>query len=753
VNKTNSIWGVVCFGAFSFFSSVYSQVAPPARQPGAVPAIGEGIPTITNVPILPGQGAGDIGLGTADIPARPELVRPDSIQVKTNEFQLFIERSTGQALPMFGRNLFQGADGGFAPAVNIPVTADYVVGPGDELIIRAWGQIDINLRLIVDRNGAINVPRVGVLQVAGLKANQLEGFVKAQVGRVFKNFEMNVTFGRLRSIKVLVVGHAQRPGNYTVSSLSTLLSTLFAAGGPSSVGSMRRIVLRRNNQIVSEMDLYDLLLKGENANDQRLLNGDIIHVLPSGPMVALSGSVQLPAIYELKGDEKIGDVVGFAGGLSAVGNAKEITVERISDQATRQVKRLSLPGNGLSEPARNGDLIHVRQISPAFEKVVTLQGHVAYPKRATWSEGMRVRDLMPNENDLIPEAFWLQKNDLINKEGRIDKEVAKSPIELTRGLLQNINWKYATITRLDKQTLKNELIVFNLGDAIKDNEPDHNRLLKPGDVVTIYNQQDIRVPKKMKDVLVVIEGEVENPGVHPIMPGETLARLIERLGGFTSDAYPYASVFTREAIRRSEQEKQDAIIKRLEDSLLASSARLQAKASTGEEAQQVQMQIQARKERLEKLKETPAVGRLSLEIGLDAANHRDLPNIVLEDGDRLVVPPKQNAIFVIGEVYNRNTLTHYENLSVNDYITKSGGVTRNADEKYIYVIKANGVVMARSGRWWSRSPIVKNTLNPGDMIVVPENLEPTTFKKELKDWSQILSNFALGVAALKVLGD
>ena len=223
VLKPKFKWWRAVIGVFCWLSvCVYAQFAPPAQQP--VPGLRpmEGIPTITNnVPFLPGQ-------SSTNFLGRPELAWPRPFQVRTNEFQLFIERSTGKILPMFGRNLFRWAGaGGFTPAENIPVTADYVVGPGDELIIRAWGQININLRLIVDRTGAINIPQVGVLQVAGLKANQLEGFIKAQVGRVFKNFEMNVTFGRLRSIKVLAVGHAQQPGNYTVSSLSTLLSTLF----------------------------------------------------------------------------------------------------------------------------------------------------------------------------------------------------------------------------------------------------------------------------------------------------------------------------------------------------------------------------------------------------------------------------------------------------------------------------------------------------------------------------------------------
>ena len=756
MDKTISIRWAVCLAVFSLFTSVYPQQLPPNPQPVplaepcpvpgvGIPNLGEGVPKITNMPILPGQGAGDPGRGDADIPVRPELGRPIPAQIQ-NEFQLFIGRSTGQALPMFGRKLFQG-EGGFTPAGNIPVMADYLVGPGDELLVRAWGQVDINLRLIVDRNGAINVPKVGVLQVAGLKANQLEGFIKAQVGRVFKNFEMNVAFGRLHSIKVLVVGHAQRPGNYTVSSMSSLLSTLFAAGGPSSVGSMRRIELRRNNEVITELDLYDLLLKGENAKDRSLLNGDIIRVFPLGPLVALTGSVQLPGIYELKGEETVEDILEAAGGLTATAFSAQLTMERITTNALRKVVELKLDDQGRKTKVQNGDLIQVLPISARFDRVVTLNGHVAAPRRSPWKVGMRISELIPDTSYLIPRQFWQRKNNLAEGGGGL------SPIGLTRGLLQEINWEYATITRLNKKTLKNDLIVFNLGAAIKENALDQNHLLNPGDVVTIYNKRDIRVPRKKQVVLVSIEGEVERPGVYSIKSGETLATLVKKVGGFTSDAYPYAAVFTRESIRQSEQKKKDAIIRRLESSFLGETARLQAVSTSGDETTQVQDQVQFRRSRLQKMKEAPVLGRLSLEIDLNAATQNDLPNIVLEDGDSLVIPAKQKAVFVIGEVYNSNTLTHYDKFTLNDYLSKAGGATRLADEKRIYVVKANGVVMARNESWWKRSSFGGKLLNPGDAIVVPEDLEPTTFKKELKDWAEIASNFALGMAALKVLGE
>ena len=314
------------FGALAQTPAVGPRERPQITnlQPGLNPNLQPGL----NPNLQPGLNPNLFGRG---------ITNRFQIQNKTNEFQKFILDSTGNYLPMFGRALFSPRMQGFSPADNLPVTADYVIGSGDELIIRAWGQVDINLQLTVDRNGAINIPQVGVLQVAGLKSSQVEGFVKTMTGRLFKDFEMSVTFGRLRSIKVLVVGHVERPGNYTVSALSTALSALFEAGGPSSVGSMRKIEVRRGNKTISQLDLYDLLLKGDNSKDVRLLHGDIIRILPMGPLVALNGSIRTPAIYELGGEEMIEDVIGLSGGLTATAFKGRATLERIRDHTRREV--------------------------------------------------------------------------------------------------------------------------------------------------------------------------------------------------------------------------------------------------------------------------------------------------------------------------------------------------------------------------------------------------------------------------------
>lgn len=187
-----------------------------------------------------------------------------------------------------------------APLEDAPLSADYVIGPGDEVLIRAWGQVDIDYRAKVDRAGNINVPKVGVLHVAGTEYRQLNAYLRTAISRVFRNFELNVSLGELRSIQVFVVGHARYPGTYLVSSMSTVLSALFATGGPSNKGSLRRIYLRRNNQVVAEFDLYDFLLRGDKSRDMRLLPGDVIQIPPVGGLAAVVGSINTQAIFELK---------------------------------------------------------------------------------------------------------------------------------------------------------------------------------------------------------------------------------------------------------------------------------------------------------------------------------------------------------------------------------------------------------------------------------------------------------------------
>jgi protein involved in polysaccharide export with SLBB domain len=249
-------------------------------------------------------------------PARPPkggtASTTDALPEPPTEFQEFVTSSVGHRLPIYGHNLFDRVPTTFAPVDRIPVTADYVIGPGDEILIRAWGQIDLNGKLVVDRAGEVFLPKVGTLSVAGLKYQQLAEYFKTAIGRVFRNFDLTVSLGQLRSIQVFVVGRARRPGSYTVSSLCTLVNALFASGGPSTSGSMRHIQLKRDGRVITEFDLYDLLLQGDKSKDVQLLPGDVIYIPPTGPSIAIAGSVNMPAIYELRDGTSLGGAVEMA---------------------------------------------------------------------------------------------------------------------------------------------------------------------------------------------------------------------------------------------------------------------------------------------------------------------------------------------------------------------------------------------------------------------------------------------------------
>jgi len=300
-------------------------------------------------------------------------------KVELTDFQQLVQTSLGQVLPIYGESLFENVPTTFAPVDHIPVTADYVIGPGDELMIRAWGQIDLDVHARVDRNGNVFLPKVGSVGVAGLRYAQLEDFLKSHIGRIYQNFDLNVTMGELRSIDIYVVGQVTRPGRYTVSSLSTLTNAIFASGGPSPHGSMRDVQLKRGGKVVTTFDLYDLLLNGDKSKDALLQPEDVIYVAPNGPQVALGGQVNVPGIYELKTETKLSDAIRLSGGLTNTAAGGSVYIEHIVDRRVHRVEE-----------------------SPKFENSVTLRGNVAQPGRYPWRTGMRISDLIPNRGSLYP---------------------------------------------------------------------------------------------------------------------------------------------------------------------------------------------------------------------------------------------------------------------------------------------------------------------------------------------------------------
>jgi protein involved in polysaccharide export with SLBB domain len=342
------------------------------------------------------------------------IIQPPLPLDPPTEFQLMVANSLGKTLPIYGAKLFRSPPSTFAPLNMVPVTPDYVIGPGDELLIQAWGQVTLNGRFTVDRAGGLYIPQVGTLHVAGLKFSQIQDYMKSQMGRVFRNFDLNVNMGQLRSIQVFVVGQARRPGSYTISSLSTLTNGLFATGGPTPQGSMRHIQLKRSGNVIIDFDLYDLLARGDKSKDVQLLPGDVIYIPPVGPQVAVAGSVNAPAIYELKSGDSttVGEVLELAAGMTNVASQQTARLERVDEHRMRNTTQISLDEQGRTTVLHNGDLLEVIAVLGQYKDAVTLRGNVANPGRYMWKPGMRVRDLLPNKDALVTREYWLKRSQL-----------------------------------------------------------------------------------------------------------------------------------------------------------------------------------------------------------------------------------------------------------------------------------------------------------------------------------------------------
>lgn len=692
----------------------------------------------------------------SEFPEREPLLPPVPPEPPT-EFQRFAASSVGEILPIFGASLFAAVPTTFAPLDRVPVTADYVIGPGDEILLRVWGQVNMDLSLTVDRAGAVFIPQAGNMNVSGLQFQQLSSYLRSQLARVFRNFDLTVGMGQLRSIQIFVVGHARRPGSYTVSSLSTLVNALFASGGPSGQGSMRRIELKRGANVQTEFDLYDLLLKGDKSKDARLLPGDVVYIPPVGPQAAVAGSVKTPAIYELSGEKSVGDVIQMAGGLSAVADIGHASLEHIDQRSVRETRELRLDASGMATALSDGDVLKVLTITPKFSNAVTLRGNVANPGRFPWHPGMRLRDIIPDQESLVTRDYWKKHNTLgFTPPGDVTAapfvEAARKtvPIDISSSA-PDINWSYAVIERQNAVNLTTELIPFHLGRMVLDHDDSQNLALDTGDVVTIFSQADFRVAMAQQTRLVRLEGEFAAAGVYVARPGESLGQLIQRAGGLTPQAYLFGSELRRESTRIDQQRRLDQFVQELQQDVERTGANKALGAASPEQAAIVSNQLQNERILLDRMRTLRATGRIVLNLEPGNNDLAPLMNMALEDGDRFLVPATPATVNVLGATYNQNSFAFQPNLRVADYLREAGGPTRNADTGRLFVIRADGSVIPKRGF----NPIARSfeatILNPGDSVVVPEAIFRGSFLQGLRDWSQVFGQLALGAAAINVL--
>ncbi|MBE2241951.1 MAG: SLBB domain-containing protein [Burkholderiaceae bacterium] len=780
--------------------------------------------------------------------ANAAIQQPPAAPPRPSEFQRFVQTATGRLLPVFGASFFGKPADTFTPVDNVPVSADYTVGPGDEIVVRAWGSIDIDFRAVVDRNGQISLPRIGTFSVAGVRAADLERHLREQIGRLYTGFKLNVSLGQMRGVRVFVVGPAQMPGVFTLSGQSTLLSAVVAAGGPAVNGSMRRISLRRDGQIVSELDMYSFLVRGDKSKDLQLRAGDVVVFHTVGPRVALNGEIDNAAIYELNApEEPAGVVLSYAGGVPVLADHNRALLERVDPLrrgASRIVEDLALDPQGLATPLRDGDVLTLLPVSPGFSNAVTLTGHVAQPLRYPWFPGMRISDLIPSPEALISADYYRRRNVLVqvfqeplpaggaaapagpgaavpapgaagagiaaapagavanapgvaapNPAGRAStgagapaaaaaqavplpvpgtttgsrprtliqdvtgQAVDNNAPRLPTTLFDDLNWDYAVIERLNIKDLSTQIIPFSLGKVVLQHDQAANIELMPGDVVSIFGQNDFRVPVARQNRLVSLEGEVATPGVYQLLPGETMRQLIMRAGGFTPQAYVYGLEFSRESTRKRQAENLAAAMARLQTLAATQTAREAAnQRDVPNAASMVSASSAATQAQLLRLSQVQPNGRIALELAPDVRSVDALPDIVLENADRIIVPPRPGFVTVVGAVANNNAFLWRENRTAGDYL-RIAGPDEAADTSTMFILRADGTVQSpgESRGIFGRTTVDGVIMHPGDALIVPNQLDFETwgraFTRNMKDWTQILANFGLGVAAINSLTD
>jgi len=676
-----------------------------------------------------------------------------------NEFQQFVAATSGQMLPIYGAKLFTTQPTTFGPLDHGPAPGDLIVGVDDELRIRIWGQVNFSANLRVSREGEIYLPKVGLVHVAGMPFSAIPAHLRSVIEAVYRNFELSVDLGEIHTIQIFVTGMAHAPGEYTVSALSTLVDAVFAIGGPSASGSMRHIQLRRAGRVLADFDLYSLLIQGDRSGDVQLQPGDILYIPVTGPQVALLGSVRQAGIYELRGEESVGQLLDTAGGRTAIASGAKLSVDRIEDRAQRRSFELPTDTQGLATQLADGDIVRINPILSVFRDAVTLRGAVANPGRFQWHEGMRLSELMPERDALVKRDYWWQRTRLGlpapqlaapgSGQGAMEKPTAvQSPGAQT-------NWNRAVVERMDRSNMTTRLIPFNLGKLVLDHDLSQDLQLEPGDVVTIFAQQDIQLPISEQTIYVELAGEFVHPGIYSISPGETLRSVVERAGGLTDRAYLYGAYFSRKSTQAQEQAQLNDYVSQLAHQLDRNSLSL-VSASSGSGSQGVSIaseQVAAvNRQLIDRIRSIRATGRIVLRMSPESAGVNAIPDMNVEDGDQFTVSFTPETIQVVGAVFNQNAFLYGDDARVDEYLRRAGGPRREADRKRMFLLRADGsVIPYRSGGGIFESDFYKLRLYPGDAIVVPEKDVHPSLMNQLMIWGQFASGLSLNAAEVQLL--
>ena len=658
----------------------------------------------------------------------------------------------------FGYDLFNSPNELSRP-VDVAAASDYVLGPGDNVIINIWGRVEKEYNLTIDRQGNVFIPKIGTTAAWGMTIADFTSDIEKKLSRVYTDFKTSVSLGKIRSIRVYLTGEVKKPGAYTVSSLTTLFNALYLAGGPNERGSLRNIRLIRNNHLEKTVDIYSFLLKGDAEGDIRLESGDAIFVPVTGPRVTITGEVKRPAIYELSDVETVEQLIDLAGGTTAEAYLDRIMLDRISDDNKKVVLDVNLnPGEKEQNQdicLSDGDKVTVFSVFDVHRNVVTIGGMVQHPGTYERTDSTMVSDLI-ERGELQPDNVYLDRANIFRKYP--DRRVEIIPINLKEVLdgekdyklkdldslyvysIDEVEWnKYVyidgEIKNPGKYRLYDSMTVYDLiflAGNLKRNAYKYRvelaRTDKAGSISTqiiditddsmrkIELKEDDRlfvreIPDWFLHRLVDIEGEVRFPGRYSLLSGEeTLYHLLRRAGGFTERAFPRGLILQRKSIGN------DLVRQNIPD--IISNSQPLVEDSIGN---------------LRKLEtgtfDPNKMNRIIVDVDKIFSTEGREGDIRLQQDDYIYVPEIPSGVSVIGAVASNGTIKYENNRSVEYYIKQAGNFTSQAQKSDTKLIKANGQVYAKNGT-------MRKKVDVGDVIFVP-----TEIKKQ-HDWLKSASTVA-----------
>lgn len=682
---------------------------------------------------------------------------------------------------IFGGDLFTNENITFEPNLRIPTPKNYVIGPDDEVNVDVYGYQEVNQKLQVSPEGFITLPYVGMINVSGLTVEQASKRIKDKmIANGYSSIgsgqsTVNISIGKIRSIKVTVIGDANKVGTFTLSSLATLFHALYAAGGPNEKGSLRTIEVIRNSRVIEKFDAYSFLMRGNQSNDVRLMDRDVIRIPTAQNQVTLSGEIRKPAVFEVLPNESLQDLINYAGGFTSIAYTSAL---HIIQNTGKEKQIVDVPkANFYTYKPQNGDIIEVEKIIDRFANKISIKGAVYRPGDYAFTQGLTLSKLIANADGLKPEAFT-QRGSIIRLNEDFTKTILSfNPLQIIKGTQVDINLQkndevnigiakdftedfIVTVNGQVKnpgqypfyqnQRLKDVIYAaggFTEGASLdkievarrlnKDKEDSSYQL---ANVITISSQKEldvadndieiqpydiitIRTKISYKDQKYVrVEGEVLYPSTYILKSkNERVGDLLKRAGGFTNTAFLKGAYVTR--LNKSEILKDT-------NSVYSKKLLQQGKDSSGLKSSDLFLKTI----------------KIGININEIVANENSLENIYLQEGDILTIPNKKREIKVTGEVLFPTEVVYVEGENLKYYIERAGGYTDKALKRKVIVLQPNGVaVKTKKFLFFKTYPKVEE----GSEILVP--MQSQNLGKKLTTAETIgIASSITGLAAVVV---